>query len=60
MSIYLSILQAEDPLDQAIYFLKPLQTLSANCVDVHVKAYEIYSRKGKYSFFFFKSTLRML
>ncbi|KAK3784704.1 hypothetical protein RRG08_032159 [Elysia crispata] len=39
--------RVEDPLEQAIYFLKPLQNLSANCVDVHVKAYEIYSRKGK-------------
>jgi len=36
-----------DPLEQAIYFLKPLQTLTPNCVDTHIKAYEIYSRKGK-------------
>ncbi|GFO47570.1 N-alpha-acetyltransferase 15, nata auxiliary subunit-like [Plakobranchus ocellatus] len=39
--------RVEDPLDQAIYFLKPLQTLAADCVDIHVKAYKIYSRKGK-------------
>ncbi|KAJ8298173.1 hypothetical protein KUTeg_024704 [Tegillarca granosa] len=37
----------EDPLEQAIKFLKPLQILDAKRIDTHIFAYEIYSRKGK-------------
>ncbi|XP_005102206.1 N-alpha-acetyltransferase 15, NatA auxiliary subunit [Aplysia californica] len=37
----------DDPLEQAIHFLKPLQMLTPQCVETHVQAYEIYSRKGK-------------
>ncbi|XP_048773371.1 N-alpha-acetyltransferase 15, NatA auxiliary subunit-like isoform X2 [Ostrea edulis] len=37
----------EDPLEQAIRFLKPLQTFTSDRIDTHVSAYEIYSRKGK-------------
>ncbi|CAG5134319.1 unnamed protein product [Candidula unifasciata] len=39
--------RANDPLDHAIHFLKPLQMLTPKCINTHVKAYEIYSRKGK-------------
>lgn len=36
-----------DPLEQAIKFLKPLQTLSADRLETHLLAFEIYRRKGK-------------
>ncbi|XP_013092787.2 N-alpha-acetyltransferase 15, NatA auxiliary subunit-like [Biomphalaria glabrata] len=39
--------RTEDPLEQAIHFLKPLQMLTPKCIVTHVMAYEIYSRKGK-------------
>lgn len=39
--------RVEDPLEQATKFLRPLQTLSANRIETHLLAYEIYSRKGK-------------
>ena len=35
-----------DPLEQAIKFLVPLQTLCADQIQSHIFAYEIYSRKG--------------
>lgn len=37
----------EKPLEDAIYFLKPLQELAPDRIETHVMAYEIYSRKGK-------------
>lgn len=40
------LLQAEDPLEQAIKFLTPLQTLAANRIETHLMAFEIYCRKG--------------
>ena len=48
--IYLIILQAEDPLEQAIKFLLPLQDLAANKIETHLMAFEIYIRKGKLIF----------
>ncbi|KAK3576854.1 hypothetical protein CHS0354_012909 [Potamilus streckersoni] len=39
--------RVEDPLEQAIHFLKPLQLLCADRIETHIYAYEIYSRKGK-------------
>ncbi|CAH1394311.1 unnamed protein product [Nezara viridula] len=39
--------RVSDPLEQAIKFLCPLQTLASNNVNTHLMAYEIYSRKGK-------------
>lgn len=39
--------RAEDPLEQAIRFLVPLQTLAGKTVDTHLMAFEIYSRKRK-------------
>ncbi|XP_071489003.1 N-alpha-acetyltransferase 15, NatA auxiliary subunit-like [Diadema antillarum] len=39
--------RVEDPLEQAIYFLKPLQTLARDRVDTHLMAFEIYYRKDK-------------
>lgn len=37
----------EEPLEQCIRFLKPLQTFTSDRIETHVSAYEIYSRKGK-------------
>lgn len=37
----------EDPLEQAIYFLKPLQTLAGDVIGTHLMAFEIYYRKDK-------------
>ena len=42
------VFQIDDPLEQAIKFLKPLQLLAADRIETHICAYEIYSRKGKY------------
>ena len=39
--------QVDNPLDQAIHFLKPLQTLAKNRIETHLLAFEIYLRKGK-------------
>lgn len=39
--------RVEDPLEQAIYFLKPLQTLARNVMDTHLMAFEIFYRKDK-------------
>lgn len=36
-----------DPLEQAIRFLVPLQTLASDNIQSHIFAYEIYSRKGE-------------
>lgn len=41
------ILQVDDPLDQAIKFLQPLQMLCSNLLETHLMAFEIYYRKGK-------------
>ncbi|WAR00461.1 NAA15-like protein [Mya arenaria] len=37
----------ENPLDEAIKFLKPLQQLASDRIETHICAYEIYSRKDK-------------
>lgn len=37
----------ENPLEEAIKFLKPLQILSKDQLDTHLLAFEIYYRKGK-------------
>ncbi|RWS22918.1 N-alpha-acetyltransferase 15: NatA auxiliary subunit-like protein, partial [Leptotrombidium deliense] len=37
----------DDPLDEAIKFLKPLQLLARERIDTHLLAFEIYYRKGK-------------
>ncbi|ELU08201.1 hypothetical protein CAPTEDRAFT_222736 [Capitella teleta] len=37
----------ERPLEEAITFLQPLQLLSAQCMETHTLAFEIYFRKGK-------------
>ncbi|KAK6626245.1 hypothetical protein RUM43_006552 [Polyplax serrata] len=39
--------RAEDPLEQAIKFLQPLQTLASDRIQTHLMAFEIYYRKGK-------------
>lgn len=38
--------QVEDPLEQAIKFLQPLQDLASNRIETHLMAFEIYIRKG--------------
>lgn len=40
------VLQTEEPLEQAIKFLRPLQALAPENVETHTQAYDIYSRKG--------------
>ncbi|XP_077984965.1 N-alpha-acetyltransferase 15, NatA auxiliary subunit-like [Glandiceps talaboti] len=37
----------DDPLEQAIYFLKPLQNFAPQEIETHLLAFDIYSRKGK-------------
>ncbi|XP_021921267.1 N-alpha-acetyltransferase 15, NatA auxiliary subunit isoform X1 [Zootermopsis nevadensis] len=39
--------RVEDPLEQAIRFLQPLQTLAGRRIETHLMAFEIYSRKKK-------------
>lgn len=39
--------RVEDPLEQAIKFLKPLQDLASKNIETHLMAFEIYYRKGK-------------
>lgn len=39
--------KVEDPLEQAIRFLKPLQTLASQRIETHLLAFEIYIRKDK-------------
>lgn len=50
-------LQVDDPLEQAIKFLKPLQLLASNRIETHLMAFEIYFRKGMYLLFFWFSNL---
>ena len=40
-------LQVEDPLEQAIKFLQPLQQWGSNYIETHLLAFEVYFRKGK-------------
>ncbi|KAG0420390.1 hypothetical protein HPB47_003525 [Ixodes persulcatus] len=37
----------EEPLEQAIQFLRPLQLLAAQRLETHLLAFEIYQRKGR-------------
>lgn len=39
--------RCEDPLEQAVRFLRPLQTLAASLIETHLMAFEIYYRKGR-------------
>ncbi|XP_070168263.1 N-alpha-acetyltransferase 15, NatA auxiliary subunit [Polyergus mexicanus] len=39
--------RVEDPLEQAIKFLQPLQELASNRIETHLMAFEIYIRKGR-------------
>nr|CAH7719045.1 unnamed protein product [Callosobruchus chinensis] len=39
--------QVEDPLDQAIKFLQPLQRLAKDRIETHLMAFEVYYRKKK-------------
>lgn len=39
--------KVDDPLEQAIKFLKPLQLLASNRIETHLMAFEIYFRKEK-------------
>ncbi|XP_036613540.1 N-alpha-acetyltransferase 16, NatA auxiliary subunit isoform X3 [Trichosurus vulpecula] len=40
--------RVENPLEEAIKFLRPLKTLAADNIDTHLLAFEIYFRKGKF------------
>lgn len=40
-------LQVDDPLEQAIKFLQPLQTLAKDIIETHLMAFEVYYRKSK-------------
>lgn len=44
----LDLWQVEDPLEQAIKFLQPLQEWGANYIETHLLAFEVYLRKGTY------------
>jgi peptide alpha-N-acetyltransferase len=39
--------KTEDPLGEALKFLKPLQELAAERIDTHLMGFEIYIRKSK-------------
>ena len=39
--------RAEDPLEQALKFLQPLQEFGSNYVETHLLAFEVYLRKGE-------------
>lgn len=39
--------RTDEPLEQAVKFLRPLQVLAPENVETHTMAYDIYSRKGK-------------
>ncbi|XP_033217109.1 N-alpha-acetyltransferase 15, NatA auxiliary subunit isoform X1 [Belonocnema kinseyi] len=39
--------RSEDPLEQAIKFLQPLQELASDRIETHLMAFEIYIRKGR-------------
>ncbi|KAF9357803.1 N-alpha-acetyltransferase 16, NatA auxiliary subunit [Mortierella sp. NVP85] len=39
--------KTEDPLGEALKFLKPLQELAANRIDTHLMGFELYIRKNK-------------
>ncbi|XP_030745565.1 N-alpha-acetyltransferase 15, NatA auxiliary subunit [Sitophilus oryzae] len=39
--------RVDDPLDQAIKFLQPLQTLARDRIETHLMAFEVYYRKRK-------------
>jgi len=39
--------RTEDPLEEALHFLTPLQFLAANCITTHLWAFEVYYRKSK-------------
>ncbi|XP_002740751.1 N-alpha-acetyltransferase 15, NatA auxiliary subunit [Saccoglossus kowalevskii] len=39
--------KVDKPLEQAIYFLKPLQEFTSHLVDTHLLAFDIYYRKDK-------------
>ena len=56
LRIMLICLQPEDPLEQSLRFLKPLQMHAAHRIQTHIYAYEIYSRKGKILSFFLHTT----
>ncbi|XP_046747968.1 N-alpha-acetyltransferase 15, NatA auxiliary subunit [Diprion similis] len=39
--------RSEDPLEQAVKFLQPLQELASDRIETHLMAFEIYFRKGR-------------
>lgn len=47
------VFQVEDPLSEAVKFLKPLQTFCSDNIETHLQAFEIYYRKGRLYFILF-------
>lgn len=41
--------KTEDPLGEALKFLKPLQELAADRIETHLMGFELYIRKSKFS-----------
>lgn len=39
--------RVDDPLEQAIKFLQPLQTLAKHRIETHLMAFEVYYRKSE-------------
>lgn len=43
----LKYIKTEDPLGEALKFLKPLQELAADRIETHLMGFELYIRKSK-------------
>lgn len=46
-------LQVDDPLEQAIKFLQPLQTLAKDRIETHLMAFEVFYRKSECFYIYF-------
>lgn len=47
MTSSISFIQVEDPLSEALKYLRLLQEHSADALETHLLAFEVYFRKGK-------------
>lgn len=43
----LYLFQVDDPLEQAMRFLQPLQSLAKDRIETHLMAFEVYYRKSE-------------
>lgn len=46
LTVVLTCVQVENPLEEAVKFLIPLKHLVKDKIDTHLLAFEIYFRKG--------------